>query len=123
MGPRSNSYEDQRLHYVVKKEFGTVEADEKAMEGGLLLFCMYVIPDQMSRDEFVSLLTCFNCYRYKEHTTKNCPVKIIQCSECVQGGHRWTECKSEVKKCLNCERGQRTLVMAYPIKNEKTKEK
>ena len=69
------------------------------------------------------MMTCFNCYKFEEHTTKNCPVKTIQCFECGQGGHKWTECKSEVKKCLNCEGAHRTLVMACPIKKEKIKEK
>ena len=36
--------------HVVKVEFGTVEAADKAMEKGLLLFHMHVAPDQITRD-------------------------------------------------------------------------
>ena len=56
-------------------------------------------------------------------TTKNCTVRNVHCSECAQEGHKWTECKSEVKKCLNCGGGHRTLAMACPIKKEKIREK
>ena len=50
-------------------------------------------------------------------------MKTIPRSECAQRGHKWTECKSDAKICLNYEGGYRTLAMACPIKKEKIKEK
>ena len=56
--------------HVIKVEFGSMEEAEKALEQGLLLIYMHVAPDQMTRDEFVDLLTCFSCCKYEDHPTK-----------------------------------------------------
>ena len=100
--------------HVIKVEFGSVEAADKAVSEGLLLFHMHVAPDQISRDEFISLLTCFYCYKYEDHTTKNCVIQEIRCSECSEVGHKWTACQSDHKKCLHCGGDHRTLAMAWP---------
>ena len=84
--------------HVLKIEFGTVEAADKALEKGILMFHMMVAPDQMARDEFISILTCFKCYALEDHATKNCKETKTMCSECAQEGHRWTECRNPNKK-------------------------
>ena len=45
--------------HVLKFEFQNVEAVNRALENGLLMFHMFVSPDQITRDEFVNILTCF----------------------------------------------------------------
>ena len=54
---------------------------------------------------------------------KRLEVTEARCSECSAVGHRWTECKSQVKKCLNCQGPHRTLAMACPKKKEAIKNK
>ena len=47
----------------------------------------------------------------------------MSCSECGGDDHKWTECRNENKKCLNCGGPHRTLAMACPVKKEKIREK
>ena len=63
--------------HVVKIEFGRVEAAEKALDKELMIFCMHVSHEQITRDEFLSLLACFNCYAFEDHTTRNCSVQTV----------------------------------------------
>ena len=71
---------------VLKLEFQTVEEAERVLERGLLLFNMQVSSEQISRDEFVNVLTCFKCYRYEDPPTKSCTETRIICSECSEEG-------------------------------------
>ena len=82
------------------------------------MFHMMITPDQMARDDFINILTCFKCYAMESHPTKNCQETKILCSECGQEGHRWSECRSPTKMCLNCKGQHRTLAMACPIKKD-----
>ena len=95
-----------------------MEAADIALEKGILMFYMMIKPDQMTRDEFFNILTCFKCYPMEDRPTKNCQERRILCSECAQEGHRWTECRNPVKKCLNCNGKHRTLTMSCPVKRE-----
>ena len=109
--------------HVLKIEFPTIEAANMALEKGVLLFHMHVTPEQISRDEFISILTCFKCYKMEDHPTKNCRETKDLCSECAEEGHRWAECTSQVKRCLNCGGSHRTLAMACPEKKKWINEK
>ena len=109
--------------HILKIEFETLEAAERAVSGGVNMFYMFVAPSQISIDEFINILTCFKCYKFEDHLTKDCEVTEARCSECSAVGHRWTECKSQVKKCLNCQGPHRTLAMACPKKKEAIKNK
>ena len=104
--------------HILKLEFGTMEEANRALEGGILMFCMMVAPDQMTRDEFINILTCFKCYRMEDHPTKECKETVVKCSECSESGHRLSECTNPVKRCLNCQGGHRTLAMACPVKKD-----
>ena len=104
--------------HFLKVEFGSVEAADMALERGILMFHMMVTPEQMTRDEFINILTCFRCYAMESHPTKNCTETKVICSECRQEGHRWSGCRNPNKRCLNCKGQHRTLAMACPIKKE-----
>ena len=81
---------------MLKLELETVEEADKALERGLVLFSMHISLDQMERDEFVNILTCFKCYQMDDHTTKNCKETKTLCSEC--GGERTSGWSVEVKQ-------------------------
>ena len=42
----------------------------------------------------------------------------IICSECSEEGHKWSECKSQTKRCINCRGTHRTLAMSCPVKRD-----
>lgn len=106
--------------------FHETEMADKAIRSGFLTYDMSITPNQIQKEHFVSLLTCFNCYKFEEHTTKDCPNTDHQyCSNCAEIGHRYTECNNTEKMgCLNCKHTgkayntHRTMAMSCPIKKE-----
>lgn len=102
---------------------------DRALQEGLLMFNMVATRFQIEREIFVPLLTCYNCYKYEEHTSKDCPDKEKKmCSECGKEGHTFRECKSQEKVCINCTRQEkdnkhRTLAASCPVKKQAIKEK
>lgn len=86
---------------------------------------MSVNPAQVEREQFVSIQTCFICYQFEDHATKDCPDATARhCPECARHGHTWSECKATYKQCLNYTKrgfqnqGHRTLAMSCPIKKQ-----
>ena len=71
----------------MKLEFQLVEEADRVLEKGLLLFQMYVTADQITREEFYIVETCFRCYRYESHTPKDCKETDIKYSERAEVGH------------------------------------
>lgn len=120
----------KNYYHVMKVSFQETSMAERATNNGFVMFNTSFLPTQISREEFTNLQTCFICYRYENHTTQNCPEKgKLYCSECGQEGHKYTECKENYKKCLNCirngktETGHRTLAMACPVKKQLIEDK
>ena len=37
---------------------------------------------------FINILTCFKCYKFEDHPTKDCEVTELRCSECAATGHK-----------------------------------
>ena len=74
-----------------------VEEADKVLEKGLLLFHMFVTADQITREEFFNVQTCFRCYKCESHTTKDCGETVTRCSEYAEEGHRWMECKIKLR--------------------------
>lgn len=116
--------------HVFKIRFTETRMAEKAAQDGFLINNMAVTPQQVEREEFISLLICFQCYRYEEHTTNDCPNKETKmCSECANTGHTFRECNNTAKQCINCNRygsenaNHRTLAMSCPIKKQLVKNK
>lgn len=116
--------------HVIKVECQETAMVEKVLNTGLKIFNTSILPDQITREEFVSILICFNCYKYEDHPTFNCPDKETKyCSECGEEGHKYTDCRNTEKHCLNCIRNDeertdhRTLAMSCPLKKKLIKDK
>lgn len=115
--------------HVFKICFRDTQMADKALDKGFLAFRMSITPDTLEREKFTSILTCFKCYKFEAHQTKDCPETSKFCSECAEEGHFYTECTNTHKACLNCTRqnktnnNHRTLAMACPIKKELIKKK
>lgn len=110
--------------HVFKIEMTTVNAADRAIRDGFGCFYTRVTPDQVEREKYVNLLICFSCYKYEHHTSDKCPERDNKvCSECAASGHTFRDCKSEVKKCLNCGGPHRTMAMACRVKKEEMRKK
>lgn len=109
--------------HVMKIEFTESEMAHHALENGILAFNVKIASRQIKKEEHIDLLMCFNCYKLESHTSKECPTPdLVVCSEC-SGNHNYKDCKSLVKKCINCKGAHRTMAMACPLKKETIRKK
>lgn len=60
--------------------------------------------------DYIGILRCFRCCGYY-HFVKDCKKNKI-CRKCA-GNHATKECKSEIRKCVNCEE----KIKSFKIKN------
>lgn len=63
--------------------------------------------------DYVGILRCYKCCGYY-HLAKDC-IKKEACGNCANR-HATRECRSEIKKCINCEE----KIKSYKIKNLKS---
>lgn len=109
----------------LKIEFADADMASKAASDGLRLFNMSIASHQVTKETYVQLNTCMKCYAIEEHTTSSCPLPEEQrrCSECAGKDHTWRECRSGVKKCLNCQGAHRTLAMTCKLRKDALRKK
>lgn len=102
---------------------------EKAKQQGILAFNLSISPDQIERESYMQIKTCYRYYELDDHQTNECPhTSLTICSECGERVHTFKNCTNEAKRCINCEMhnlpaNHRTLAMACPIRKNKIKEK
>lgn len=108
----------------IKVTFTQISMAVKATQKGILLFNLSICPRQIVQDKYISITTCYTCYKIEDHLSKNCPDKDLKiCSECGNHGHIWKECNSPTKGCINCHGAHRTTAMACPKRKEAIKNK
>ena len=114
--------------HLLKIIFGdTVTADRVVREGLKIHFLLFE-GKFIEKEMFVAVVPCYRCYSY-EHLKKHCPkddsYKVS--SNCGTEGHIFTDCKSNLSRCLNCEQDHRTLAAKCPVRKniirKKIKEK
>lgn len=116
--------------HVFKIEFQNTKMANFACQKGILAFNLKMSQKCITKEKYVELLVCFQCYKMEEHHTKDCPFTNLprRCSECA-GLHEWTQCKKDTpKQCINCPVGaansdHRTLAMRCPVRKKLMKEK
>ena len=74
--------------HVAKGEFKTVEIAERVLRDGLLMYYMQISPSHMSREGFISIQTCFSCYRLEDYPTNKCTDNRIMCYLCTMYNRR-----------------------------------
>ncbi len=107
----------------IKMTFADTSMVEKALEKGLLCCNMSITPNQINRENFTEITTCFKCYKYNTHTTNECKKPTTLCSCCCSPDHHWRECTSTIKKCLNCGENHHTLASFCSFKKRAIEEK
>jgi len=109
--------------YLMKIQFSDHKTAAKVQEEGLYLFNIFISPKQIEPERFTNIVQCMHCYKYGHYKT-NCPDKekrLKLCSECGSNTHNYRDCKSDVKRCLNCGEGHRTLANSCPLRKEAIK--
>ena len=108
---------------ILKLKAEKISMANMALEKGLLIYNQSLPSHFMEREVFVRLIPCLTCYQY-DHKVENCPNsnKTI-CSECASTGHRYRECSSARKKCVNCGENHRTFAARCPIRKQLIREK
>ena len=82
---------------------------EQMAENGITIFSQRFDRRSLEREVYINITPCMRCYKY-DHFTKKCkaPESYKICSECARTGHRFSECQSQHKKCINCGQSHRT---------------
>ena len=98
-------------------------ADE-IVEKGITIFSQRFDGRSLEREVYINVSPCMRCYKY-DHFTKKCkaPESYVICSECARTGHRFHQCNSQQKKCINCGQNHRTLAYKCPKRKEVIKQK
>ena len=94
---------------------------EVCLNRGLLLFQLHIPGVQIKRERYRKLTTCFRCYRINDHLSPECPQRNSNfkvCSNCAESSHTWRECKSKVKKCINCGEGHSAMSDVCPVRQQ-----
>ena len=114
----------------VKLVFNSSHRAERVLSQGVNMFHLHIPAQNIVKDRFVRIDTCYTCYVPESHTTNNCPQKMQNpafklCSNCGQSSHTYTNCsinKSDFH-CLNCRGNHSALSMACPLRKKVLKEK
>lgn len=109
----------------LKIQFISSSIAERCIASGLSMFYLHVGGNDMSADEFIPVLTCYRCYSLEDHITSKCPKdeSFRVCSVCACIDHTWRDCKSLIKKCLNCGGNHNALSMQCPHRRAVIKSK
>ena len=111
------------IHWLLKVVCSDVLSADRIVSKGLYISRQFFPSEQVQKEKFVNVRVCMRCYSF-DHLTKRCTrnSEYKVCSECSAVGHRFNQCESNVKKCLNCGEGHRTLAMKCPARKKKIKE-
>ena len=99
-----------------KIECKTTEMASLCLKNGFYTFNLSVSPAKLALEESHQVVYCCKCYELNEHMSKNCrkPQSYTVCSLCASDQHTYKECKSDHKKCLNCEGLHATMAKNCP---------
>ncbi len=109
----------------VKITFETSDMAKKATESGLLMFCMSIPPSQVHQEEYIELITCNRCYAVEDHVTRLCNKSqgYSVCSNCAREGHQHWECRTQERRCLNCNEAHHATAMKCMVRKQALREK
>ena len=101
-----------------------VRTSDDILDKGMVLYNQRFSGRSFEREMYINITPCFKCYKY-DHITKKCqtPEGYKVCSEYSRQGHRFNECSSQIKKCLNCGQPHKTLAFKCPVRKESVKKK
>ena len=90
------------------------------LENGFRCFNLVINSLNLSLEESIQAKFCYKCYAINDHTSKHCPKPDSYkcCSTCSARTHTHKECKSNIKKCLNCNGEHLTMAKSCPIYKE-----
>ena len=109
----------------MKVTFANHEMAKKCLQAGIRLFCFSVPTYNLVQDKFISVKFCFRCYEIDTHEASNClkPAAYKICSDCSSTEHRYAECNSTIKKCINCDGDHSTMSFKCPARKDIEKQK
>lgn len=104
----------------IKVTFSSAEMAVKSTSSGLCLYHLYIPSCDIVVDQYISVVTCYRCFKIDDHLTFSCPMDTTYkiCSNCASPGHDWKTCESSIKKCINCGKDHHSLSMSCPVRKE-----
>jgi hypothetical protein len=101
----------------LKIEFSEEAGANKAMDIGIKAFHLIIPAFNISRDIYIPIIQCRNCYLLG-HDTRKCESTDLTCSECAKSGHRYNDCKAKKKKCVLCNEEHSAMNIKCNAKRE-----
>lgn len=99
----------------LKIVFGSSDDNDKIKMAGLKMsYTMVNVNNIIQEVPLQRPLICKKCYKIDAHHTRQCQAQGDICSLCGNAGHRYNECNSNVRRCINCEGSHCTLVLSCP---------
>jgi len=97
----------------------------RASQKGLYAFNLSIPPENIFIDNYIAVEVCFRCYKLDSHNAANCEKdrNYVICSVCSSTDHTYRNCRSAVKKCINCNGEHSTLAFSCPVRKKLIAEK
>ena len=97
---------------------------EEIVNKGIVISNQKFAGRSLERETYVNITPCFRYYSY-DHIMKRCTTSSTYkiCSECSKDGHRFNECTSSTKKCINCGQDHKTTAFKCPVRKEILRQK
>ena len=109
---------------ILKITLKTSAMADIALKEGFSMFYMHISPHVLSRDDFIELINCYNCFAINEHYKSDCPKENrVICSKCGQN-HFYRQCTASPDQyhCINCRGNHSTLSNSCPLRKAKIKQ-
>ena len=104
----------------IKIVFSNTYMADKCINNGLFLFYLFIRGEDMTKDKFFEIKTCYRCYEFGSHFTNECKQSLTYkvCSLCASHDHLWKECKTPARKCINCGGDHATLSISCKLRQD-----
>lgn len=109
---------------IIKLQFESTDDNDRIKNNGLLLKYTKVTTYNITQEiQTQRPVICTKCYAINDHPAYRCTKEIPVCSKCSEEGHRFTECRAEKLKCINCQGEHCAMVLSCPSIKKVIKEK
>ena len=104
----------------IKIEFAKQEQATKCVNSGILMFHLSIHPTDIKPETHIDIKICYRCYKLNDHLSIDCPKNTTYkiCSNCSSTDHIYHDCKSNFKKCINCDGNHATMAFRCPKRRE-----
>ena len=90
------------------------------MNQGIGMFNLHTPGSSISKQEFIDVKKCLNCFKYNDHLIGSCTEpRILKCTICL-GPHRYENCQVSPTEavCFHCQENHHTFAHACKVRRQ-----